>query len=359
MPVGFVCHSEMVGGVEGVYALTAFATIALTNYGGAEPRVVGTATQYLRDHLSEVQDDAYALAIAALALARAGDSTADAVLDRLLAIAATDADGLHWKPHAVETTAYAALAMIEREMPQANEAVKWLALQRNSLGGYGSTQDTVMGLKALMMAARSQSRGVNLTVTARAPGGAVLAEFPVNRENFDVLQTAELPLESAIELGATGSGDVRFQLVRRFNVLLADDCIGTDMALDVEYDADHVEVDDIVNVTATVRYFGLKGATGMMIVDIGVPTGFATVGASLDALVTDGTVTRFEVAGRKVIFYLDGLTQGEQRSFSFQVKARFPVRAVVPDSQAYSYYEPDVRAEAEGPEIVVEAPRNP
>ncbi|UCD50354.1 MAG: hypothetical protein JSW27_22860 [Phycisphaerales bacterium] len=355
-PVGFVCHSEMVGGVEGVYALTAFVTIALTNYGGVEPHVISAATGYLRDHLSEVQDDPYALAIAALALARAGDATADAVLDRLLAIATTDADGLHWQPHAVETTAYAALALIAKERPQANEAIKWLALQRNSLGGYGSTQDTVMGLKALMMAARGQSRGVDLTVVSRALDGAALAEFAVNSENFDVLQTAELPLQSSIELSASGTGDVRFQLVRRFNVLLVDDCTQTDMALEVEYDSDQVEVDDIVNVTATVRYFGLKDSTGMMIVDIGVPTGFVPVAESLDALLDDRTVTRFEVAGRKVIFYLDGLRQGEQRTFSFQVKARFPVRAVVPDSQAYSYYEPQVRAEAAGREITVGTP---
>jgi len=60
------------------------------------------------------------------------------------------------------------------------------------------------------------------------------------------------------------------------------------------------------------------------------------------------------VAGRKVIFYLDGLEQGEQRTLRFQVKARFPVRATIPDSQAYSYYEPDVRAEAGGNEIIVE-----
>ncbi|MCP4594652.1 MAG: alpha-2-macroglobulin, partial [bacterium] len=103
-PVGFVCHSEMVGGVEGVYALTAFVTIGLVDYGQADPRVIGAATQYLRDHLSSVQDDPYALAIAALAFARAGDSMSEVVLDRLLELATTDADGLHWEPHAVETT---------------------------------------------------------------------------------------------------------------------------------------------------------------------------------------------------------------------------------------------------------------
>ncbi len=353
-PVGFVCHSEMVGGVQGAYALTAFVAIAMADYGTADPHVQAAAAQYLRDNLSSVQNDAYALAIAALAFARADDPAADAALERLLAIAVTDADGLHWQPHPVETTAYAALAMIEKEWPQANEAVKWLSLQRNSLGGYGSTQDTVMGLKALMMAARSQSRNVDLTVTAKARGGDTLAQFTVDSTNFDVLQTAELPLESAVEIGAVGSGQVRFQLVRRFNVLLRDDLVEKDMTLEVTYDADHVEVDDIVNVTATVRYFGLKDSTGMMIVDVGVPTGFATVTESLDALSAEGLITRYEVAGRKVIFYLDGLQRGEQRTLRFQVKARFPVRATIPDSQAYSYYEPQVRAEAGGNEITVE-----
>jgi CD109 antigen len=146
---------------------------------------------------------------------------------------------------------------------------------------------------------------------------------------------------------------VRFQLVRRFNVLLTDDSLEKDMTLEVVYDAEHVEVDDIVNVTATVRYFGLRDSTGMMIVDVGVPTGFSTVTESLDVLMEERLVTRYEVAGRKVIFYLDGLERGEQRTLRFQVKARFPVRATIPDSKAYSYYQPDVRAEASGTEITV------
>ena len=91
----------------------------------------------------------------------------------------------------------------------------------------------------------------------------------------------------------------------------------------------------------------------MMIVDIGVPTGFTTVGESLAALVDEGLVSRVEVAGRKVILYVDGLTSGETRQFSLQVRARFPVRAVIPDSKAYLYYDPDIRAETAGTNITV------
>jgi hypothetical protein len=125
------------------------------------------------------------------------------------------------------------------------------------------------------------------------------------------------------------------------------------MGLEVTYDANHVHIDDIVNVTATVRYFGRPGSSGMMIVDVGVPTGFAPVQESLDAIVEDGTASKVEIAGRKVIFYLDGMESGEQRTFTFQVKARFPVRAIIPDSKAYLYYEPGIRAEAAGRGITV------
>ena len=58
---------------------------------------------------------------------------------------------------------------------------------------------------------------------------------------------------------------------------------------------------------------------------------------------------------RKVIFYVDGLGGGEKRSFMFKVLARFPVRAVVPDSKAYLYYEPKTRAEDQGQEIIVKS----
>jgi CD109 antigen len=273
-----------------------------------------------------------------------------------LEISISDSDGIHWEPHPIETTAYAALAMIETERPQANGAIKWIALQQNSHGGFCSTQDTVMALKALMTAARAQSRNVNLTVTAKSPDGTVIAELTVDSGNFDVLQIAELPDVDSIELSATGSGETRYQLVRRFNVLLCHEIIENNMALEVIYDANHVEVDDIVTVTATVRYFGREGSSGMMIVDVGVPTGFAPVRESLEPLVEDKTISRFEVAGRKVILYVDDLTPGEERTFTFQVKARFPVRAIIPDSKAYLYYEPQVRAEDAGREITVGSP---
>jgi CD109 antigen len=359
-PVGFVHHQDMMGGATGRFALTAFVTIALTDYGMASHDALADATQYLTTNLDSVQNNPYALAISALALSRINSSDVHKVVGRLLEIAIIDGKGIHWEPHAVETTAYAALAMMELQKPQAGDAIKWLSLQQNSRGGFGSTQDTVMALKALMTAARMQTRNVNLSITATSndsnADGTILAQFNVDSSNFDVLQIAELPAVSGIEISAAGSGESRFQLVRKFNVSLANQVIENNMAIQVTYDTNNVHVDDIVNVTVVVNYFGQAGESGMMIVDIGVPTGFSTVQESLDALIEAGLISRVEVAGRKVILYVDGLNSGQQRTFTFQVKARFPVRALIPDSRAYLYYDPDIRAEDQGTEITAGFP---
>jgi len=353
-PVGFVHHKEMLGGSGGGDALTAFVTIGLAEYGAGDPNVLSAAAAYLQGHLEDMNDQPYGLAISAVALAKVGQyEAAERAVSRLLELGIRDEQGLHWEPLPIETTAYGALALIALEKAQANEAIKWLSLQQNGRGGFGSTQDTVMALKALMTAARLQRRDTTLVVTVKGADGQKLAGFEIDANNFDVLQMVELPVGGHIELCAEGKGETRFQLVRRFHVLVAEGQSSSErMGLEVHYDANEVEVDDIVQVTVVVRYHGPAESSGMTIVDVGVPTGFCVVQESLDALVNANQVSKVELAGRKVIFYIDELAAGEERVLQFEVKARFPVRAVIPDSKAYLYYEPQVRVEAAGGPIV-------
>ena len=91
----------------------------------------------------------------------------------------------------------------------------------------------------------------------------------------------------------------------------------------------------------------------MMIVDIAVPTGFTPVTGSLEELKENGVITRYEIAGRKVVLYIDEMMAGEEIDFSLQMKAAFPVKAMVQESSAYSYYNPEIKAEAKGMDITV------
>jgi CD109 antigen len=44
---------------------------------------------------------------------------------------------------------------------------------------------------------------------------------------------------------------------------------------------------------------------------------------------------------------------GEEMNFSLQMKAMFPVKAIVQESSAYSYYSPEVKAEVKGMNVTV------
>ncbi|MEW6238216.1 MAG: alpha-2-macroglobulin family protein [Candidatus Omnitrophota bacterium] len=352
-PVGFLIHKELSGGLNGDLALSAFAANALLEYGAADAAALEKALVYLEGHISNQQVDSYVLSLIAYALARAQRPSAAQAIDELLKQGIADSKGLHWEPHAIEATGYAAMALALLDRLEAQPALEWLAAQRNSLGGYGSTQDTVVAFKALTQAAAGQSRELNASIDVLADGQLVHT-FTLNSQNFDVLQTVELPLAKELTLKSTGVGKVMYQAVHSFNIPSFPETVGEDMLLKVKYSAEHVAVDDIVDIFVTVNYFGAEKETGMSIVDVSVPTGFSVVQESLEKAKTLDNVKRIEQAGRKVIFYLDKLTSGEPFEFSFQVKALFPVKADGGTSSAYLYYKPETRADAGGIQLTIE-----
>ena len=70
--------------------------------------------------------------------------------------------------------------------------LKWLLAQQNSQGGFGSTQDTVVGLQALANFAEhipSVNNDINLVVSY--PGEDSI-KMKVNPENSMILQSAEV-----------------------------------------------------------------------------------------------------------------------------------------------------------------------
>ena len=193
---------------------------------------------------------AYPLSIAAVALLSVPgyEQAAEEVVDRLVDLAISEGTGIHWQPYPVETTGYAALALLGSGRPQAAAAIDWLTTQRNSLGGYGgSTQDTVVAIRALFFAARTVRRDLELTLELLA-GNTVLETLVVTEANFDLLHSFELPLEDApLRLRASGDGSVGFQVARKYHV--PDDLLPPprDMTIEVAYDSEGIEVDEILD----------------------------------------------------------------------------------------------------------------
>jgi CD109 antigen len=177
----------------------------------------------------------------------------------------------------------------------------------------------------------------------------------INQQNFDVLQIIEVPTGQEIVVTAEGKGEVIGQIVSRFNIPEAEEPEAEILKVSVDYDATQVEVDDLVGVSVNVSFNPpVPMEAGMTVLDISVPTGFAPVTETIDALVEEEPVIkRYDIAGRKVIFYIENLQPGDNLSFEFKVRALYPVKAKGGVSQAYSYYKPEIRAETLGKDMTV------
>lgn len=53
------------------------------------------------------------------------------------------------------------------------------------------------------------------------------------------------------------------------------------------------------------------------------------------------------------MFYIENMLSSDRISFSFDIKAMYPVKAKGVRSQTYSYYKPKIRGETMGQGIVV------
>jgi CD109 antigen len=250
----------------------------------------------------------------------------------------------------IETTAYATLALVKHgDAFNASKASKWLVSKRNAYGGYGSTQDTVVTLQALTEYATNARSDADLTITLKSAG--IDKQLKINQTNFDVLQVVEVPVNAQIEMKVSGKGDAIGQVVRRFNELMADTTPAAQMLkIDVNYDTTEVEVNDLVKVSVNIEFNPLPelniSEAGMIVLDVSIPTGFEAVTDSIVAITQKmPDIKRYDIAGRKVIFYVENMKPGEKITFDFQVRALYPVKAKGVTSTAYSYYKPDIKGE--------------
>ena len=383
-PVGFLHHRELLGGLQGNTALTAYIASALLL---ASPTPVTTAEAgtpvskamgYLEGQLAGIEDP-YTMSIVAYALELTGSGKADSAYEKLMGMAQEDEEGLHWAwtkegggpSAAVETTGYATLALLERgDSFNASRAARWLVSQRNAFGGFSSTQDTVVGLQALTRFAASARDDIDMTVTLTS--GEWRREISITPENADVLQTIQVPLDtinnSRLQVEAQGDGQAVLQLVRRYNLPDVEADRVEAFQISVGYGTGHVEVDDLITVSVDVQFTPPEPLVpswpriteaGMVVLDIAVPTGFSPVDQSIRDMIDrqppeQRKVKRYDVAGRKVILYIEDMAPGESLSFRFQARALYPVRAQAVTSSAYAYYKPALRGEALGGAMVVE-----
>jgi len=84
-----------------------------------------------------------------------------------------------------------------------------------------------------------------------------------------------------------------------------------------------------------------------------VPPGFAVLTEDFDRLVENQVISRYELAARQVIIYLEDFSSQKPLDFVYRLRAKYPLKAKSPQSLAYDYYTPDTQGMQRPQEILV------
>jgi len=236
----------------------------------------------------------------------------------------------------------------------AGNAARWLVSKRNAYGGWNSTQDTVLGLQSLAKFAANSKSDVDAALALS--NGKWQQQVRIGPDNADVVQQVETQTGGKLKVEVKGKGQAILQTVRRYNVPKAVEQTVSAFKIQVDYGTEQIAVNNQITVKAEIEFVPPTPIqAGMVVLDVALPSGFAPVEASLAALAQQSSkkIKRYDVAGRKVILYIEDMAPQEKLSFEFKAVALYPIKAQAVTSQAYSYYNPAWKGEHLGGALVV------
>ncbi len=243
---------------------------------------------------------------------------------------------------AIETTALAALALQRSPEHSAAlaSALDWITRQRNGAGGFGSTQATVLALKALTRGVDATPPEGSLTVTINGGMPATLKLDGAQRPSLGGLEGQLRKGKNIIEVKGPDGVQYGFSVKYRSDrpAMTGKSQVGLEVT-----GAGSARVGESVKLTATVTN---KGGTGlpMVLVRVGIPGGLSYQTWQLDELKERKVIDFYETREREVILYFRGMAPRAKVAVPLQLIAAVPGRYTGPASQAYLYYTDEHRS---------------
>ncbi len=337
--------------------IAAYLGWSLENTGYRGP-AVDRAKSFVESQMGSAKPDAYTLAVLS-------NFAADYAKDRefihrtaqMLIAAATEKEDQAWwtseetpmyatgSSAAVETTGLAVQALLKSgEGPAtARKALAFLASKKDATGAWGSTQATIMALRAILLSTEKGAADTRGTVEITLNGRSV-ESLTLTADNNDLLHQFTLPAgasgSNAVALRFTGKGGLAYQVAGKYFVPWDARTAKDPLSIRVDYDRARLAQDDVATATATIHNNMTKSAN-MVMVDLGIPPGFDLLAEDLRI---GGHLQKVGLTPTQAILYLDSLRPGEALSFKYRLRAKYPIRARTFVSSIYEYYDPEVKS---------------
>jgi hypothetical protein len=261
----------------------------------------------------------------------------------------------------IETTALAVLAWLKnaRYAEHVEKSIKYLA-ESCKAGRFGSTQSTVLALRALVEYDRSRAKpkapgNLQLVVDGQAVGESVA--FTADQQGAIELPDAAAALtpgQHQIQLVMEGGGQMPYSITAHYHCLKpasSDDC-----RLHLEASLRDVTVEEggITEAAVTIiNRTGEKLPTPVAL--IGVPGGLEVRHDQLKELVAAGKMDAYEVLGREVVLYWRAIEPEQRVDLPLSLVAQIPGSYTGPASRVYEYYTDEHKQWVDGMQVTITA----
>jgi uncharacterized protein YfaS (alpha-2-macroglobulin family) len=252
----------------------------------------------------------------------------------------------------IETTALAALALLKggaEHQPAALHAVSWLEEQRSGWGSFGSTQSTVLALKALTQASSRRTELPEGTLTVTLNGTPHTLALHAGATDALALRGLAGDLKKGkniLEIASPTPGlSLPYALKVTYRTLQPATSAKSPVAIDITAPRT-AKVGEGVRVKVDVENVTAKGIP-MVIARVGIPGGLTFQTWQLDELKSKGLVDFYETREREVIVYFRSMGPQAHKRFDLDLLASVPGSYTAPASQAYLYYTDEFRRFAE------------
>ena len=308
--------------------------------------------------------DPYYIALAANVLLQRGDRDAGlTLLDRLkekhvqdgaVTGAVTSITRSGGRDLDIETTALTLLGWLRanetRYAGAVKGATKWLSQQRGGRGGFGSTQSTILALKALILHAKKSARPaesgeIKLLVAGKPAATHKFTEKDIEVIGVDLEKPDDLLAKGAkteIEVVTTAKQPYPFTLSYTYTTLTPVSAEKCAVRLETKLGRNEGKEGETIPLTVHLENKEQKGQ-GMAVAVIGLPAGMKapTDLKQLTELREKGVVSHFETRGRELVLYWRELAPGQKINLSVELICDVPGTYRGPASRAYLYYNAD------------------
>lgn len=303
--------------------------------------------------IGEKATNTYAVALAACVVGKAGDKEGENhLLDKLAGKQASDGSvedattsvvGSGGDALKIEATSLAVLAWLNNPRYASNveQGIKFLA-ESCKAGRFGSTQSTILALKAIVEYDASRAQ-------PKAPGSLqlVIDGKPIGEPvafDKETQGAIELPAIENLTVGKhtlavrmTDGSRMPYSVALDYHRMQPDSAEECNVHLKVELSDQQAEEGDVVEAQVAVVN-RTNEAIPNPIAIIGLPGGLEPRHDQLKELVKSEKIAAYEVRGREVILYWRSLAAEERVALPISTVARIPGEYAGPASRAYLYY---------------------